>query len=438
MKLTTLLFICTFVALPLPTTSWAQQTSNPLIAQLKSPNAKVRAKAARQLGKSGDTAAVPDLAAALTDPSSNVRSEVIVALATLHTLPSLKALLTATRDTNPSVRLLAVNALVGWYTGNIPSLGFVAQSYHSAANMFQSGPTAGVSPGTMVDPGAVAALEETMQDTRSIQAARRAAWGLGTLHAQAAVPDLVKAAHSVDTELATNALNALAKIKDITAGPQLVDLLDSSNRDVRQTAAVTVGILRTKSAVPKLESTYKTDSNIHDREAVLDGLAYIGDPSSYHTFIEALASADQNQRAYAAEGLARAGNSQALPALQEAMQVENKQNAKLAILFAQSALGKTQSLEELVDALPSRSYGDVAQSYLTELTRRKALLDAVYPYLTNSNAAIRRKLCYVLMYSGNASSIPQLQPLTHDHNGDVAAAALSAIKSIRSRTNSAA
>ncbi|MGH9448693.1 MAG: HEAT repeat domain-containing protein, partial [Terriglobia bacterium] len=239
-------------------------------------------------------------------------------------------------------------------------------------------------------------------------------------------------------ELATNALNALAKIKDISAGPQLVDLLNSANRNVKQTAAVTVGILRTRSAVPKLQSIFQSDSNNQDREAALDGLAYIGDPASYHLFVEALSSAYQDDRAYAAEGLARVGNKQALPALQEAMQVENKQNARLAILFAESALGETQRLEDLVNALPSRSYGDVAQSYLIELTRRKNLLDAVYPYLTNANAVIRRKLCYVLMYSGNASSIQHLEPLAHDHNGDVAAAALSAIKSIRSRTNSAA
>lgn len=434
------LLLAIFFVYALPRPAAAQQSANPLVQELKSPSASIRAKAARQLGQSGDVSTVPALAAELTDPSSKVRSEVIVALARLHTNPSLDALLTATRDTDPDVRLLAVEAIIGWYTGQIPALGFggmVKQSYSNAMRWFQTDVTR-ISPGMQVDPKAISALESVMQDTRSIQAARKAAWGLGVLTARSAVPDLIKAAHSYDQDLAVNALNALSKIKDIAAGPQLVDLLDSTNTRIRQTAAVTTGILRTKSAVPKLESIYRNDPDKDTSAAALDGLAFVGDPSSYQMFISGLSSPSADDREYAAEGLARAGNSQALPELQKRMQVEKKQSVKLAILFAETALGETQHLRDLVDALSWRTRGGVAQAYLTELARKRSLLAALYPYLSSKDATTRRRLCYVLMYSGDASSIQRLQPLTRDHNSDVAAAALSAERAIRARTRSAA
>jgi HEAT repeat protein len=417
-----------------------QQSPNPLVQELSSPNAGIRAKAARQLGESGDTSVVPTLASDLSDPSAKVRNEVIVALVRLHTNPSLEAVLKATRDTDPDVRLLAVNAVIGWYTGNIPSLGFggmVKQSYHNTLNRFQSDVTR-INPGMYVDPKAIDALAAVMQDTRSIQAARRAAWGLGVLSARSAVLDLVKGAHSYDPDLSINALNALAKIKDISAGPQLVDLLDSTHNGVKQTAAITVGILRTRSSVPKLESIYQDDPNKENRAAALDGLAFVGDPSSYSVFISAISNPNADDREYAAEGLARASNRQALAALQNRMQVEKKEDVRLAILFAETALGENQHLGDLVEALSSRTRGSVAQSYLIELARQKSLLQNLYPDLRSSNAVIRRRLCYVLMYSGDASSVPEIQPLTRDRNGDVAAAALSALKAIRARTGSAA
>lgn len=416
-------------------TTSSQAGPNPLIQELKSANANIRARAARDLGNSGDVSAVPALAASLNDPSTHVRSEVIVALEKLHTLAAQSALLKATEDTDPGVRELAVEAVVGWYTGEVPALGFkshVATSYHQAMGWFQGNASSTVG-GAGLSPEVINALETAMMDTRSIQAARRAAWGLGVLRARAAVPDLIKAAHSDDDALADNSLNALAKIQDITAGPQIVDLLDSASNPVKQTAAVTVGVLRTKTAVPKLEDVYKNDANDNNRRAALDGLAYTGDPSAYPIFLQALSSKDAKERTYAAEGLARAGNSQALPALQKRMVVEKKEGVKLAIEFAETSLGEQQRLSDLVNALSSRSYGDVAQSYLIELTRKKPLLQALCTHLNDRNATVRLRLCNVLAVSGDTSTLARLQPLTRDGNGDVAAAALHATQDIRAR-----
>lgn len=415
-----------------------QRSANPLLGELKSPDANIRAKAVQQIGNSGDTSTVPALTATLNDPSTKVRQEVIVALAELHTNAALRGLISAVKDTDPDVRTLAVGSLVGWYTGNIPKLGFkgiVEKSYNNALSWFETD-TTHIGPGMAVDPEVMSALDRAMQDTRSIQASRDAARGLGILLAKDAVPDLVKAAHSPDVPLSVNALDSLSKIKDVLAGPRIVDLLDSPSKAIRQSACITVGILRTTSAVPELQQIYQTDTDKDTREAALDGLAFIGDPASDAVFIKALSIQDKNEREYAAEGLARARAAKAANDLAKRMKIEKDAGVRLAILFAEVSIGQTQHLRDLVDSLTSRTRGGVAQSYLVELTRRKSLLNAVYGYLNDSNATIRRRLCAVLMYSGDASSLAPLAPLTRDHNSDVAAAALRAQQAIRSRTSS--
>src|SRR5215831_16693369 len=107
------------------------QTPNPLIDQLKGPDADRRAKAASELGKEGEPSSVPALVAALNDPSAKVRREVVVALAEIRGGESLDGLITASRDTDPQVRVVAVDALWGYYLGRAPGLGFITSLKHT-------------------------------------------------------------------------------------------------------------------------------------------------------------------------------------------------------------------------------------------------------------------------------------------------------------------
>ncbi len=235
-----------------PSTRRLAQTPNPLVQELKSPNADIRAKAAHELGKSGEVSSVPALAAVLTDPSSKVRREAVIALSQIHSPESLDALINATRDPDPEIRVLAVRALAGYYTGQSPNVGltgFLKKNYERAKSRYGPDNTQ-IDPGVAVEPKVISALRTVMMDTRSMQSAREAAKGLGILVARSAVPDLVKATHSSDQELAREALNALSKIKDPSAGPKVIDLLDSPSKEVKQDAAVTAGILRAREAVP--------------------------------------------------------------------------------------------------------------------------------------------------------------------------------------------
>src|SRR5437762_7040080 len=413
------------------------QPASPFLDMLKSPNADTRTKAARQLGKSGDRSVVPALVSALADPSVKVRREVVIALATLGTPESLDALVTASKDPDSDVRVTAIDGLVGHYTGQTPTTGFVGfmkKSYSRAKSHFEPNDTR-IDPGVSVDPKVVSGLIAAMNDSRSIEPAREAAKGLGALLARPAVPDLIKAAHSTDEDLAREALNSLSKIRDTSAGPQLTDLLDSSNQYVRRDAALAIGVLRTKEAAPKLQNIYR-GSDKKDKEAALQALADIGDPGSDPIFMEALASTDKRFRALGAEGLGQARDAAAVPELQKALQAEKDANARLAMSYALAALGNNDALGALVDSLDSTLHGDTAQTYLIQFCQDPQLLPRLYPYLDRKDATIRKRLCTVLVYTGNQTSLGPLQRLSHDKNNDVALEALRALRAVRARTAS--
>ena len=239
------------------------QTNESADQLTKKSTSGVRAKAARELGKAQDVSAIPALAGALSDPSEKVRREVVLALGQIHQPESLDALIKASQDTNEEICVLAVQSLVGYYTGTVPSpgfTGFVKKNWQRAKGHFNPDTTR-IDPGLSVDPKVVAALDATLKSTRSNRASCEAAKGLGILVARAAVPDLIKAAHSSDETLSLEALNALSKIEDRSAGPQLVDLLDSPDKDIKQQACVTIGILRTRQAAPKLQSIFENDTD---------------------------------------------------------------------------------------------------------------------------------------------------------------------------------
>ncbi|MGD0226872.1 MAG: HEAT repeat domain-containing protein [Terriglobia bacterium] len=427
-------------AAPTATPTAPAAGTNPAVMLLKQGHTEsVRVKAARDLGNEGDLSTIPALASTLNDPSPKLRREVVLALAQFHQSVVLPPLEQATKDLDDGVRIAAVQCLVGYYTGVLPTsgfTGFMKKNWQRAAGHFE-GDDRKIDPGIAIDPTVVTTLIAAMKDTRSNAASHEAAKGLGILTAKAAAPDLVAAAHSSDTDLAREALNSLSKIKDESSGPQLVDLLDSPNKDVKRDACSTVGILRTKGALPKLQWIYQNDPDEKDKVAAMQGLAFLGDKASVPVFTQALSSDSKDIRQGAGEGLARAADPQSLGELQKAIALEKDASPKLAIEFALAALGNADSLNELVNDLNAKIRGDVARSYLIELARNPAFLPKLYTYLQSPDAGIRKHLCEVLMYSGDQGSLQQLDRLAHDPDSDVAATALRAKRAIRARSDAA-
>jgi len=414
----------------------AGQKGNPAVDQLKSPDAKVRAKAARELGKTGDASVIPPLRAALTDSDVKVRHELVLALASIHQPASLEPLAAASRDSNPDIQTLAIQRLVGYYTGETPEEGFTGFMKKNLVtrpkSLFVTDDTR-IDPGVEVDPVVLAALENDLRSAKTFGVQREAARGLGVLMAKQAVPDLVKSAHSNDEDLARNSLNALTKIKDTSAGPQLIDLLDSPHDNVKRDAAVAVGLLHAHEAVAKLQLIYQNNRDKKNREKALEGLAYLGDPVSEPIFVKAVWSQNKSFRISGAEGLGRVGDKKVVPDLQKAEALEKDGEARLAMEFALTDLGKDDYVNTMVQELGTKLHGDIAQAYFIELSRNPQFLPKLYPYLVNQDATIRRKLAIVLVYAGDSTSIAPLEQLSHDSNTDVASAALRALRATRAR-----
>ncbi|MFB3924000.1 MAG: HEAT repeat domain-containing protein [Terriglobia bacterium] len=411
------------------------QTTMPASEALKSSDANVRAQAVRQLAQSGDATTVATLASMIHDPSEKVRREVVLSLASIRAVAVLDPLISATKDEDPKIRVLAVESLAGYYSGEMPSTGFSAfwqRAWRKAKSRFVED-NVRIDPGIEAEPKVVAALVAVLNDTSALEPSRKAADALGILVAKSAVPALIKAAYSSDPDLAVEALNALAKIHDFSAGPQLINLLDSESKDVKRQAAVTLGVLRAKSAIAKLQSIHQNDPDRKTRAKALEGLSFLGSPVSTPLFIKALWSSEKDLRVLGAEGLARAREASTLGDLERAIQVEKDAEVRLAIEFAITALGRADYLSVVVKELGSRMRGNAAQAYLTELAQDPSFLPRLYPYASSQDTDVRRRLCTVLMYTGNESSVTCLERLAQDSDTDVATEALRALRAVRQR-----
>ena len=104
------------------------------------------------------------------------------------------------------------------------------------------------------------------------------------------------------------ALAAIEKIRDPSAGPRIVYLLRDLDDKVQTTAIETAGLLRTTEALPTLRSVVASPRNIKAERAALQAIAMMPEPQDRDLMVRELASKDDRVRAAAAEGLGRLGN----------------------------------------------------------------------------------------------------------------------------------
>ena len=135
-----------------------------------------------------------------------------------------------------------------------------------------------------------------------------------------------------------------------------------------------LGQLRYPNAVQALSDQFSYHQKGPDALAALEGLAGIGHPTSVSIFEELLTSSNADMRRLAVEGLARAGNREVLPALQQMGQTERSAGVLLALHYANVKLGEVDgSLQQLVAALGNASQRPLALGYLLDLSTSTAL-----------------------------------------------------------------
>ena len=209
-------------------------------------------------------------------------------------------------------------------------------------------------------------------------------------------------------------------------GNALVENINSREPALRRAAMQALGQLRYPNAVQALSDRFSYHQRGLDAMAALEGLAGIGHPTSVSIFEELLTHSNAGMRRYAVEGLARIGNRDALPMLQQMGQSERSNSVLLAIHYANVRLGDVaSSREQLVAALGSESLRPVVLNYLLDLAGFSG--PALAESLKHESADVRRLVADVLGFSRDPNVIPMLEAAAKDADPDVAAAATQAI-----------
>src|SRR5947207_3882809 len=92
---------------------------------LSSSAQELKPKDVREIGKGGSNA-LPRLQELLKNPSTEVRVEAVRQITSIGTLPSLDALILASRDNDPEVQIHATDGLVNFYLPGYVQTGFAA------------------------------------------------------------------------------------------------------------------------------------------------------------------------------------------------------------------------------------------------------------------------------------------------------------------------
>jgi HEAT repeat protein len=400
----------------------------------------VRPKDVRDIAKGGPPA-IPKLQELLKNPSLDVRVEAVKQITEIGTQRSLDPLIEATKDGDPEVQIRATDGLVNFYLPGYVQTGLGASLKRVGTSIkghFTDTNDQVVPPFVVVRPEVVAALGELARKAGSVDAQANAARALGILRAKAAVPDLIEAAHSKNTEVIYEALTALEKIRDESAAPQISFLLHDLDPKVQMAAIETTGLLLNKSAVPELIGVLNRTRDARVRRAALTAIAMLPLESSHALYVQYLNDKDDKMRAAAAEGFARLRNPADLPMLQKAWQDEGKTSPRLSLAFALVAEGKTElsefsPLQYLINTLNSSAYKGIALPFLTELARLDNVRQSLYAPMQNGTKDEKIGLLRVLARSGDQASVAEAQKLTNDPDADVAQEALRTVRTLQAR-----
>ncbi len=406
-------------------------------------DAKARAKAVREYGKSGGSEIIPKLETYLVDPDVDVRREAVKAIVDIGGERSLDPLVKATRDNDPEIQIRATDGLVNFYSPGYVKTGLTASLRRAGSSIkakFSDSNDLVIDPYIQPRPEVIAALGRVASSGASLDARANAARAVGILRGRQALPDLEQAARSKDSEVIYEALVAIEKIRDPSSGPQIAFLLHDLNEKVQVTAIEATGLLLNRAAINDLRDILDRSRNMKVKRAALTAMAQMPDPQLHGVYLTYLNHKDDGLREAAAEGLGRLNNPADVPALERAFNNENKTEPRLSAAFGLVKLGKLgmgefDPLRYLVNDLNSTAYRGVSKAYLTELARDPAVRQALYPALKEPGATKDEKtgLADVLAASGGQDAVAPLEALSQDTDTDVSQEGLRAVKNLRAR-----
>ncbi len=400
-----------------------------------------KTKEVREIAKAGSTA-MPQLQELLKSPRIDIRVEAVKQITEIGTQRSLEPLVLATQDNDPEVQIRATDGLVNFYlpgyleTGLGASLKRVGDSIKSR---FTDTNDQVIDPFVMVRPDVIEALGKLVRGGGSMEVRANAARAIGTLRGKEAVPELLEALRSKNSDVMYESLIALQKIRDQSAGPRIEFLLRDLDPRVQVAAIETTGLLQNKAAVPVLTEVLQRAREDKVRRAALTAIAMLPSEASRGLYLQYLADRDEKLRGAAAEGIARLKHPEDLPTLEKAWQAEKKTSPRLSMSFGQVMLGQTavsqfSPLQYLINTLNSASYKGEAFALLVELARQPEVRQALERALAQGTKDEKIGIAGVLARSGDRGSLAELQKMTEDPDPDVAREVLRAVRTLQAKS----
>jgi HEAT repeat protein len=406
------------------------------VEDLSNSQPKRRIRAAKQLADANEARFIPELAKLLKDPVLDVRLEAVSSITQIGTQESLPPLITATRDAAPEMQVAAVDGLVNFYHYGYVRTGWfssVKDFGRSITSRFSRPEPVVIDPYVRVSDDVIQAIGRIVVGGSSMESRANAARATGILRGKGAVPQLQEALLSKNTTLILEAVHALKKVGDTSAGPSMVFLLRDLDKDVKFSVIQAMGQLQVTEAIPELVGIVKTSDDKKIRREALIALAKLPNNGQQELFRLYLRDRDDGIRAAAAEGIGRAGNAADLKLISEAFAREKNESARLSMAFAAVHLGDLNSLSYLIDGLNSSIHRGEARPFLIELARKPDVLAKLYDPLTTGTVDQKRELAMVMAWSGTRESLPYLERLSNDSNTQVAQAAIDAMKNLQAR-----
>jgi HEAT repeat protein len=308
-----------------------EKTVLPVVTEaLQDEDAEVRSAAVVALGKMGFARSMHALRKAMKDPARDVRDGAVIALGMLGVPFAAEDLRTVLFDPKEQDRTRSFAGiglgLLGGEDGARPLLEFL-------------------------DPAADAAREGGIRRTPHTEAS--ALTGLGMSRFAAAIPQMRKDYDSgtrYDPTVRSFAAVALGRLGDRGAIPSLLQGLDYAREAMRQSAALSLGLVGTpqdEAVIAALTRKLYDEKDVNTRQFALMSLARIGgDPAraAVRKYLEKGARIDVP---LAALGCALGKDAAALPAVRKLFEEERQPSVKSAYALALGLYGDKASAEVL-------------------------------------------------------------------------------------------
>lgn len=409
---------------PGPALAGSRSSFEDLLANLKSPNASTRQKAARELGESRRREAIGPLSELVRDPEVKVRMAVVRALRELRDVTAVPALVASLGDGDVDIREQAIGTLVEIYaeTDRKGPIGRFLNTFSDEVDR------SSVPPYVVVDPAVHDALARALRDETG-RIREEAAYALGILDGRSALRGLTTALQDPDPDVRGAAATAIGKLGSAEDGRALIPVLADESSTVRLRVLHALGVLKVTAAGPALREMYEANQRRELGRRVLATLSRIGDPAQAELFQQLVQDRDSEKKRLAVEGLGRLADPARLDAFKKDYQREKDEAVRLAYAFALTRLGDRAFLDTIVLTLPSRTLGRRARGYILEMG--PDVLPDLYAYLGDPDSNVRAALCEIMGSMGDPSAIDRLAPLLADPSSSVADRANRAVERLR-------